>query len=58
MNVRKKHSISVKTLGVVIDKLKQKNEAISAKVKRYEERVDRFSKIECFRIIRDSFMGN
>ena len=45
-------------MGAVIEELKQKILAISAKVTRYEERVDRFSKIECFRIIRYSFMGN
>ena len=50
--MKRKCSIRVKTLGVVIEELKQSIVAIAAKFKRYQERVDRF------RIIRGSFRGN
>ena len=38
--LERKHSIRVKTLGVVIEELRQRIVAIAAKVKRYQERVD------------------
>ena len=46
-NIRKKFSQS-KNLGVVIDKLKQRIVAIAAKVRRYQERVDRFRQNRMF----------
>ena len=53
--LERKCSIKVKTLGAVIEELKQKIVAIAAKVRRYQERVHRFRLI---RIIRVSFIGN
>ena len=46
--IRKKYSIRVKTLGVVIEELKQRIVAIAAKVRRYQERVDRFRQNRMF----------
>ena len=40
--LERKFSIRVKTLGVVIEGLKQRIVAIAAKVRMYQERVDRF----------------
>ena len=40
--LERKYSIRVKTLGVVIEELKEKIVAIAAKVRRYQEGVDRF----------------
>ena len=40
--LERKYSIRLKTLGVVIEELKQTIVAIGAKVRRYQERVDRF----------------
>ena len=53
-----KYSIRVKTLGVVIEELKQRIVAIAGKVRWYQERVDGLDKVECSRIIRGSFIGN
>ena len=44
----KKYSIRVKTLGVFTEELKQRIVAIAAKVRRYEERVDRFIQSRMF----------
>ena len=44
--IRKKYSIRVKTLGVVIEELKQRIVAIAAKVRRYQEMVDRFTQFQ------------
>ena len=44
--IRKKYSIRVKTLGVVIEELKQRIAAIAAKVRRYQEMVDRFRQFQ------------
>ena len=38
----------MKTLGVVIEEMKQKIVAIAAKVRRYHERVDRFGQNRIF----------
>ena len=46
--LERKHSIRVKTLGVVIEELKQRIVAIAAKVRRYQERVDRFRQNRMF----------
>ena len=46
--LERKDSIRVKTLGVVIEELKQRIVAIAAKVKRYQERVDRFRQNRMF----------
>ena len=40
--LERKYGIRVKTLGVVIEELKQRIVAIAAKVRRYQQRVDRF----------------
>ena len=40
--LERKYSIRLKTLSVVIEELKQRIVAIAAKVRRYQERVDRF----------------
>ena len=40
--LERKYSIRSKTLSVVIEELKQRIVAIAAKVRRYQERVDRF----------------
>ena len=40
--LERKYSIRSKTLSAVIEELKQRIVAIAAKVRRYEERVDRF----------------
>ena len=40
--LERKYSIRLKTFGVVIEELKQRIVAIAAKVRRYQERVDRF----------------
>ena len=39
-----KYSIRVKRLNVVIEELKQRNTAITAKVRRYQGRVDSYRK--------------
>ena len=44
--IRKKYSIRVKTLGVVIEELKLRIVAIAAKVRRYQEMVDRFRQFQ------------
>ena len=44
--IRKKYSIRVKTLGVVIEELKLRIVAIAAKVRRYQEMVDRFTQFQ------------
>ena len=46
--LERKYSIRVKLLGVVIEELKQKIVAIAAKVRRYQERVDRFRQDRMF----------
>ena len=46
--LERKYSIRVKTLGVVIEELKQRIVAIAAKVRRYQKRVDRFRKNRMF----------
>ena len=46
--LQRKYSIRVKTLGVVIEELKQRIVAIAAKVRRYQERVDRFRQNRMF----------
>ena len=43
--LERKYSIRLKTLSVVIEELKQKIVAIAAKVRRYQERVERFTQI-------------
>ena len=40
--LERKYSIRVKTMGVVTEELKQRIVVIGAKVRRYQERVDRF----------------
>ena len=52
-----KCSIRLKTLGVVVEELKQRMVALAAKVRSYQERVDRFRQTKCFRIIRNIFIG-
>ena len=44
--IRKKYSVRVKTLGVVIEELKLRIVAIAAKVRRYQEMVDRFRQFQ------------
>ena len=44
--IRKKYSIRVKTSGVVIEELKLRIVAIAAKVRRYQEMVDRFRQFQ------------
>ena len=46
--LERKYNIRVKILGVVIEELKQKIIAIAAKVRRYQERVDRFRQNRMF----------
>ena len=46
--LERKYIIRVKTLGVVIEELKQRIVAIAAKVRRYQERVDRFRQNRMF----------
>ena len=40
--LERKYSIRLKTLNVIIEELKQRIVAIAAKVRSYQERVDRF----------------
>ena len=40
--LERKYNIRVKTLSVIIEQLKQRIVAIAAKVRRYQERLDRF----------------
>ena len=47
-NITKKISIRVKTLGAVIEELKQRIIAVAAKFRRYHERVDRFRQSRMF----------
>ena len=56
--LKTKYSIRLKTLGVVIEELKQRIVAIAAKVRRYQERIGSLDKTQCFRIIRGSFTEN
>ena len=44
----RKYSIRLKTLSAVVEELKQRIVAIAAKVRRYQERVDRFRKNRMF----------
>ena len=46
--LERKYSIRVKTLGVVVEELKQKIVAIAGKVRMYQERVDRFRQNRMF----------
>ena len=46
--LERKYSIRLKTLSVVIEELKQRIVAIAAKVRRYQERVDRFRQNRMF----------
>ena len=46
--LERKYSIGVKPLGVVIEELKQRILAIAAKVRRYQDRVDRFRQNRLF----------
>ena len=46
--LERKYSIIVKTMGVVIEKLKQRIVAIAVKVRRYQERVNRFRQNRLF----------
>ena len=46
--LQRKYSIRLKTLGVAIEELKQRIVAISAKVRRCQERVDRFRQNRMF----------
>ena len=56
--LEKKYSIRVKTLHVVIEKLKQRITAIAAKVRRYQGRVDSYRQNRHLKIIKGSFIGN
>ena len=47
-DIGRKYSVRLKTLGAVIKELKQKILAIAAKVRRYQERVDRFRQNRMF----------
>ena len=53
--IERKYSIRVKTLGGVIEELKQKIVAIAAKVRRYQERVDSFRQNRMFQNIQRQF---
>ena len=46
--LERKCSIKLKTLSVVIEELKQRVVAIAAKIRRYQERVDRFRQNRMF----------
>ena len=46
--LERKYKIRIKTLGVVIEELKQRIDAIAAKVRTYQERVDRFRQNRMF----------
>ena len=46
--LERKHNIRLKTLGVAIEELKQRIVAIAAKVRRYQEGVDRFRQNRMF----------
>ena len=46
--LERKHNITVKTLGVVIEEFKQSILAIAAKVRRYKERIDSFRQHSMF----------
>ena len=52
--LERKYSIRLKTLGVVIEELKERIVVIAAKVRKYQD----LDKTECFRIIGGSFIGN
>ena len=54
---RKKIQYWSKTLGVVTEELKQRIEAIAAKFRRYQERVDRFRQNRTFQN-RKKFRGD
>ena len=53
--LKRKYSIKFKTLNVVIEELKQRIVAIAAKVRRYQERVDRFRRNRMFQNIQRQF---
>ena len=55
--LERKYSIRVKTLGVVIEELKQRIVAIAAKVRTHQERVDRFIQNRMFQNNQGSFVG-
>ena len=46
--IERKYSIWVKTLGVIIEELKQRIVAIAVKVRRYQERINRFRQERMF----------
>ena len=46
--IRKKYSIRVKRLNVVIEELKQRITTIAAKFRRYQERVDTYRRSRLF----------
>ena len=56
--IRKKYSLTVKRLNVVIEELKQKITAIAARVRRYQGWVDSLEKTDYLKIIKGSFIGN
>ena len=57
--IRKKYSIRVKRLNFVIEESKQRITAITAKVRRYQRRVEiAIDKTDYLKIIKGSFIGN
>ena len=56
--LERKYSIRVKRLNVVVEELKQRITAITAKVRRYQGRVVAIDKTDYLKIIKGSFIGN
>ena len=57
--LKRKYSIRVNRLNIVIEELKQRITAIAAKVRRYQRRVDSYRKFENnLKIFKGSFVGN
>ena len=56
--LERKYSIRVKRLDVVFEELKQRITAITAKVRRYQGRVDSYTQNRLLKIIKGSFIGN
>ena len=56
--LERKYSIRLKTLGVIIEELKQRIVAIATKVRMYQERIDRFRQNRMFQNYQRQFIGN
>ena len=56
--LERKYSIRLKRLNVVIKDFKQRINAIAAKVRRYQGRVEAIDKTDYLQIIKGNFIGN